>query len=144
MRYVIEMQIISIQPIQFHHIACKQQVICGFGCRALCMMEQDPRKQFQEETPDQEKYNREECARNLVEFCCFKALNSSPWKSTKKLGDKDFSCFTFDMMIAWEYLSAEQEKECQEDQQRGKEMEAKEAEDKSSLFYSDLMPMLVS
>ncbi|GLJ10079.1 hypothetical protein SUGI_0121570 [Cryptomeria japonica] len=125
-------------------LSSRANVVIKRCAEAMCTTAEDLRKQFEEETPEWTKFNREEFARNLLEFCCFKALNSSPWKSTKRLGDRDFSCFTFDMMIAWEYPSAEQEKECsEEDQRRGIEMEAKEAEDESSLFYSDLMPMLV-
>ncbi|KAH9331639.1 hypothetical protein KI387_003747 [Taxus chinensis] len=112
--------------------------------RAFSTTVEELQNQFEEETPASAKSNTEDYARNFLEFCCFKALHSSPWKSTPRLSDRCFSSFKFDMMVAWECPTAEQEKQCEEgQQQREIESEAKEEEDESSLFYSDLMPLLV-
>ncbi|XP_052150342.1 uncharacterized protein LOC127768746 [Oryza glaberrima] len=91
-------------------------------------------------------------SRRLVEFCILQALQVV---TSVDLGDKihdgSLSRFTFDMMLAWETPTPS-------DQQVTMESIAKEREDKkeplganeavmgdeTSLFYSDIMPLLVN
>ncbi|XP_062213839.1 uncharacterized protein LOC133914871 [Phragmites australis] len=91
-------------------------------------------------------------SRRLVEFCCLQALQII---ASHDLGDKisegSLSRFTFDMMLAWETPT-------HSDQQITMESVAKEREDRkeplganeavmgdeTSLFYSDMMPLLVN
>ncbi|GJN09038.1 hypothetical protein PR202_ga27005 [Eleusine coracana subsp. coracana] len=91
-------------------------------------------------------------SRRLVEFCSLQALQII---TSRDLGDKisdgSISRFTFDMMLAWETPTPS-------DQQITMESIAKEREDRkeplgeneavmgddTSLFYSDIMPLLVN
>ncbi|VFQ87167.1 unnamed protein product [Cuscuta campestris] len=45
-------------------------------------------------------------ARNFLEYCCFKALALSV-NVNEYLGDRSFRCLTFDMMVAWEFPTAD-------------------------------------
>ncbi|TMW84706.1 hypothetical protein EJD97_024566 [Solanum chilense] len=84
----------------------------------------------------------------LVEFCCSKALTDVCSKLEEALVDGSFSRITFDMMLAWQMPSSA-------DEERHSECVAKEKEDRKvtcklpreqddiSLFYSDVMPLLV-
>ncbi|XP_047083619.1 uncharacterized protein LOC124694708 [Lolium rigidum] len=91
-------------------------------------------------------------SRRLVEYCSLRALQSL---TSPDLGDTihegSFSRFTFDMMLAWETPTPS-------DQQTTMESISKEREDRkeplvaneavmgddTSLFYSDMMPLLVN
>ncbi|KAM0890090.1 hypothetical protein ACQ4PT_027277 [Festuca glaucescens] len=91
-------------------------------------------------------------SRRLVEYCSLQALQSL---TSPDLGDTihegSFSRFTFDMMLAWETPTPS-------DQQTTMESISKEREDRkeplgpneavmgddTSLFYSDMMPLLVN
>ncbi|XP_047083257.1 uncharacterized protein LOC124694303 [Lolium rigidum] len=91
-------------------------------------------------------------SRRLVEYCSLQALRSL---TSPDLGDTihegSFSRFTFDMMLAWETPTPS-------DQQTTMESISKEREDRkeplganeavmgddTSLFYSDMMPLLVN
>ncbi|XP_055805355.1 uncharacterized protein LOC129874138 [Solanum dulcamara] len=87
-------------------------------------------------------------SRKLVEFCCSKALTDVCSKLEETLVDGSFSRITFDMMLAWQMPSSA-------DEERHSECVAKEKEDRKvtckvpqeqddiSLFYSDVMPLLV-
>ncbi|KAK4715420.1 hypothetical protein R3W88_013758 [Solanum pinnatisectum] len=87
-------------------------------------------------------------SRKLVEFCCSKALTDVCSKLEETLVDGSFSRITFDMMLAWQMPSSA-------DEDRHSECVAKEKEDRKvtckvpreqddiSLFYSDVMPLLV-
>ncbi|XP_049356895.1 uncharacterized protein LOC125821521 [Solanum verrucosum] len=87
-------------------------------------------------------------SRKLVEFCCSKALTDVCSKLEETLVDGTFSRITFDMMLAWQMTSSA-------DEDRHSECVAKEKEDRKitckvpqeqddiSLFYSDVMPLLV-
>ena len=108
------------------------------------------RLQFELEKPDSATGYY---ARNFVEFCCFKMISSSnPY--INQLSDRSFTCLKFDMMLAWQSPSATAEKEedekerseclAKEKQEMSSEIAAKIDDEESSLFYSDLMPMLVS
>uniref|UniRef100_M1B5V6 Uncharacterized protein n=1 Tax=Solanum tuberosum TaxID=4113 RepID=M1B5V6_SOLTU len=87
-------------------------------------------------------------SRKLVEFCCSKALTDVCSKLEETLVNGSFSRITFDMMLAWQMPSSA-------DEDRHSECVAKEKEDRKvtckvpqeqddiSLFYSDVMPLLV-
>ncbi|KAG5603849.1 hypothetical protein H5410_025341 [Solanum commersonii] len=87
-------------------------------------------------------------SRKLVEFCFSKALTDVCSKLEETLVDGSFSRITFDMMLAWQMPSSA-------DEDRHSECVAKEKEDRKvtckvpqeqddiSLFYSDVMPLLV-
>ncbi|WMV28231.1 hypothetical protein MTR67_021616 [Solanum verrucosum] len=87
-------------------------------------------------------------SRKLVEFCCSKALTDVCSKLEETLVDGSFSRITFDMMLAWQMPSSA-------DEDRHSECVAKEKEDRKvtckvpqeqddiSLFYLDVMPLLV-
>ncbi|KAK3148333.1 hypothetical protein QOZ80_3BG0293730 [Eleusine coracana subsp. coracana] len=91
-------------------------------------------------------------SRRLVEFCSLQALQIITSRDLgDKISDRSFSRFTFDMMLAWETPTPS-------DQQITMESIAKEREDRkeplgeneavmgddTSLFYSDIMPLLVN
>ncbi|KAM6546921.1 hypothetical protein CsatB_027657 [Cannabis sativa] len=87
-------------------------------------------------------------SRGLVEYCGGKAVKEFCQKIDQTIGDGSFARFTFDLMLAWELPS-------QAHQQARTENIGKEREDKYmppkatmeqddiSLFYSDIMPLLV-
>ncbi|KAJ4750334.1 ArgH (DUF639) [Rhynchospora pubera] len=95
-------------------------------------------------------------SQRLVEFCSLKALEPLSRNLSEKINNGEFSRFTYDMMLAWEKPSSFP------DEHRRSECIAKENEDKVisgvpannkqnndndddvSLFYSDMMPLLVS
>lgn len=47
-------------------------------------------------------------ARNFLEFCSYQALSVVSGRADY-LSDKEFRCLTFDMMLAWEAPSVENE-----------------------------------
>ncbi|PIA54098.1 hypothetical protein AQUCO_00900577v1 [Aquilegia coerulea] len=97
------------------------------------------------------KFETGDYSRRLVEFCSSKALSNICCDIQEKIADGSFSRFSFDMMLAWAKPNAEDERS-----RTNREGLAKEKEDKKmplraepqpnddvSLFYSDLMPLLV-
>ncbi|KAL0374713.1 UNVERIFIED_CONTAM: hypothetical protein Sradi_3387000 [Sesamum radiatum] len=87
-------------------------------------------------------------SRKLVEFCCSKALMVMCGVIDDTITDGSFSRFTFDMMLAWESPSSEEEEtysECiaKESEEKKVAIATDEQQDDVSLFYSDLMPLLV-
>ncbi|KAF6168996.1 hypothetical protein GIB67_038493 [Kingdonia uniflora] len=90
-------------------------------------------------------------ARKLVEFCGSKALSSICCYLEGKINDGSFSRFTFDMMLAWEKTSSGEEELGSYSEGIAKEnedtkmplREPVEVQDDVSLFYSDVMPLLV-
>ncbi|CAN6321395.1 unnamed protein product [Urochloa humidicola] len=91
-------------------------------------------------------------SRKLVEFCSLQALQIiTSHDIGEKINDGSLGRFTFDMMLAWETPT-------HSDQQITMESKAKEREDRkeplganeavmgdeTSLFYSDIMPLLVN
>lgn len=85
-----------------------------------------------------------EYSRKLVEYCCSKALKHG---TQEAISDSSFSRFTFDMMLAWQMPSSDNEQSFMES--LGKEKEEKKPlqvnppHEDVSLFYSDIMPLLV-
>nr|XP_043611924.1 uncharacterized protein LOC122583604 [Erigeron canadensis] len=89
-------------------------------------------------------------SRKLVEYCSSKVLNEVCRNLEVEINEGDFSRVTFDMMLAWEIPSSI-------DEESHTEYVAKEKEDKGiptpakstneqddiSIFYSDIMPLLV-
>lgn len=61
---------------------------------------EDLQEQFEKEAPasaqEADKY-----ARNLLEYCCFRALSVSA-QVEDHLNDKEFRRLSYDMMLAWE------------------------------------------
>ena len=55
---------------------------------------------FEEEAPSPAR-EPSRYARNLLEYCCFRALAVAT-QVADHLRDKDFRRWTFDMMLAWE------------------------------------------
>ncbi|KAL0346919.1 UNVERIFIED_CONTAM: hypothetical protein Scaly_1707900 [Sesamum calycinum] len=87
-------------------------------------------------------------SRKLVEFCSSKALMVMCGVIDDTITDGSFSRFTFDMMLAWETPSSEEEEsysECiaKESEEKKVAIGTDEQQDDVSLFYSDLMPLLV-
>ncbi|KAJ8434607.1 hypothetical protein Cgig2_025033 [Carnegiea gigantea] len=87
-------------------------------------------------------------SRELVEYCCSKTLRLKPLEPGESVSDSSFSRFTFDMMLAWQMPSSANEESYMEC--LGKEKEEKKlplrvtpAHEDVSLFYSDIMPLLV-
>ncbi|KAG6434092.1 hypothetical protein SASPL_105714 [Salvia splendens] len=89
-------------------------------------------------------------SKKLVEFCCSIALALMCGCGTidETISDGLFSPLTFDMMLAWEMPSSSDEESHSESV--GKEREERKApsvinqlQDDVSLFYTDLMPLLV-
>ncbi|CAA0818754.1 Plant protein of unknown function (DUF639 [Striga hermonthica] len=87
-------------------------------------------------------------SRKLVEFCCSRALMVMCVAIDENITNGTFSRFTFDMMLAWEVPSSADEEsrnECvaKENEEKKVPVVADELHDDVSLFYSDLMPLLV-
>ncbi|XP_008244124.1 PREDICTED: uncharacterized protein LOC103342292 [Prunus mume] len=94
--------------------------------------------------------NNNSYGRKFVEFCSAKVLQTRDICKTieEKIADGSFSRFTFDMMLAWEMpASADEESftECVAKEKEEKKVPAKFSteQDEISLFYSDIMPLLV-
>ncbi|KAK9289941.1 hypothetical protein L1049_008103 [Liquidambar formosana] len=88
-------------------------------------------------------------SRKLVEFCCSKALHFICTNIEAKISDGSYSRFTFDMMLASERPTSDDEESHTECVAKEKE-ESKipitvpsEQDDDIPLFYSDIMPLLV-
>ncbi|KAG5232854.1 hypothetical protein IMY05_013G0060900 [Salix suchowensis] len=88
-------------------------------------------------------------SRKLVEFCCSKALTVECPYIQEKISDGSFSRLTFDMMLAWEMPTSQDEESHMEQVGKGREdrklpANVPEEEDDTPLFYTDLMPLLVN
>ncbi|CAL0322810.1 unnamed protein product [Lupinus luteus] len=88
--------------------------------------------------------------KNLVEFCSGMALSVMCHNIEEKINDGSFSRLTYDMMLAWERPSYYDEHDPEPMETIAKEKEesiavnaVKEQED-IPLFYSDIMPLLVT
>ncbi|KAK1426140.1 hypothetical protein QVD17_14809 [Tagetes erecta] len=79
-------------------------------------------------------------SRKLVEYCALKVLDEMCRSIEQAIDVGSFSRFTFDMMLAWETPSSDDEKSRTE--YVAKEKEDNEQDD-IPLFYSDVMPLLV-
>ncbi|KAM5550386.1 hypothetical protein ABKV19_027519 [Rosa sericea] len=88
-------------------------------------------------------------ARKFIEFCSAKGVSELCQNNIEeKIADGIFSRFTFDMMLAWEIPDSAQEDsftECVAKEKEEKKVVAKfpPEQDDVSLFYTDLMPLLV-
>ncbi|KAK4414834.1 hypothetical protein Salat_2590400 [Sesamum alatum] len=85
-------------------------------------------------------------SRKLVEFCSSKALMVMCGVIDDTITDGSFSRLTFDMMLAWETPSSEEEEsysECIAKESEEKVAVVTDEQQDVSLFYSDLMPLLV-
>ncbi|KAL9379371.1 hypothetical protein Peur_027853 [Populus x canadensis] len=88
-------------------------------------------------------------SRKLVEFCCSKALTVECPYIQEKIIDGSFSRLTFDMMLAWEMPTSQDEESHVEQVGKGREdrklpTNVPEEQDDIPLFYTDLMPLLVN
>ncbi|KAG6751922.1 hypothetical protein NC652_031159 [Populus alba x Populus x berolinensis] len=88
-------------------------------------------------------------SRKLVEFCCSKALTVECPHIQEKIIDGSFSRLTFDMMLAWEMPTSQDEESHMEQVGKGREdrklpENVPEEQDDIPLFYTDLMPLLVN
>ncbi|KAK9951672.1 hypothetical protein M0R45_007108 [Rubus argutus] len=88
-------------------------------------------------------------ARKFVEFCSAKAVSELCQNNIQeKIADGIFTRFTFDMMLAWEMPASDAHSftECMAKEKEDKKLVAKltPEQDDVSLFYSDLMPLLVN
>ncbi|CAK9319728.1 unnamed protein product [Citrullus colocynthis] len=90
-------------------------------------------------------------SRKFVEFCSVKALAVMCQNLEEGIGNGSFSRFSFDMMLAWETPSSEDEESREECVAKGKEEKKKAVaanvppeQDEIPLFYSDIMPLLVN
>ncbi|CAM8983788.1 unnamed protein product [Rhodiola kirilowii] len=98
-------------------------------------------------TSEMENYSRQ-----LIEFCGCKALSVIATNIEEEISDGSFSRFTFNMMLAWETPTSTEEEEEDayiESVAKGKEDMRKPVampspQDDVSLFYSDIMPLLVN
>lgn len=70
-----------------------------FPCRILSLDTEDLQKDFDDEAPSSATQPAR-YARNLLEYCCFKALAIAT--VSDYLPDREFRRLTFDMMLAWE------------------------------------------
>ncbi|KAG6750795.1 hypothetical protein POTOM_045310 [Populus tomentosa] len=88
-------------------------------------------------------------SRKLLEFCCSKALTVECPHIQEKIIDGSFSRLTFDMMLAWEMPTSQDEESYMEQVGKGREdrklpANVPEEQDDIPLFYTDLMPLLVN
>ncbi|KAK6942467.1 Protein of unknown function DUF639 [Dillenia turbinata] len=94
-------------------------------------------------SPDSGNYSKK-----LVEFCSGKVLSDLCCNIEEKIADGSFSRFTFDMMLAWETPNSQVEESHKESVAKEKEdskppERVTQVQDDVSLFYSDIMPLLV-
>ncbi|CAK8542877.1 unnamed protein product [Lathyrus sativus] len=87
--------------------------------------------------------------KNLVEFCGGKALTEMCCKLEEEINNGSFCRLSFDIMLAWERPSYYDDNECLEAEAKEKEEKKKhvkttQEQDDISLFYSDIMPLLVT
>ncbi|KAL5770264.1 hypothetical protein ACOSP7_014418 [Xanthoceras sorbifolium] len=87
-------------------------------------------------------------SRKFVEYCSAKALTDMCQNIEEKISDGLFSRISFDMMVAWEMPSFEDEEAHTETVGKEKEdgqrpLKVSSEQDEISLFYTDLMPLLV-
>ncbi|KAL1545955.1 hypothetical protein AAHA92_22620 [Salvia divinorum] len=87
-------------------------------------------------------------SKKLVEFCCSKALALMCGTIDETISDGSFSRFTFDMMLAWEMPSSSDEEShsesvAKEREERKVPSVINQIQDDVSIFYTDLMPLLV-
>lgn len=68
--------------------------------RILLSSIEELQQQFDHEVSESAKVPAK-YARNLLEYCCFRALGVST-RLTDYLSDKEFRRLTFEMMLAWE------------------------------------------
>lgn len=68
--------------------------------RILLVKPEVLQEQFEAEAPASAK-TKEDYARNLLEYSCFRALSVSA-QAEDHLNDKDFRRLSFDMMLAWD------------------------------------------
>ncbi|KAB2631692.1 hypothetical protein D8674_009211 [Pyrus ussuriensis x Pyrus communis] len=94
--------------------------------------------------------NSNSYGRKFVEFCSAKVMQNCDMCKTieEKIANGSFSRFTFDMMLGWEMpTSADEESftECVAKEKEEKKLPQKclSEQDDISLFYSDLLPLLV-
>ncbi|OMO67879.1 hypothetical protein CCACVL1_20235 [Corchorus capsularis] len=88
-------------------------------------------------------------SRKLVEFCSSKALMKLCENIEERISNASFSRFTYDMMLAWEkpsfvYEQLENESIAKGTEDRKIQVKLSPEQEDSSLFYSDLMPLLVN
>ncbi|XP_050235483.1 uncharacterized protein LOC126684987 [Mercurialis annua] len=88
-------------------------------------------------------------SKKLVEYCSSKAINEECKYIEEKISDGSFSRFTFDAMLAWEMPSSQDEESRMEYGGKSREdrklaANVDEEQEDISLFYSDLMPLLVN
>ncbi|XWS58555.1 hypothetical protein CRYUN_Cryun08bG0044200 [Craigia yunnanensis] len=88
-------------------------------------------------------------SRKLVEFCSLKALIKLCQNIVERICNGSYSRFTYDMMLAWEKPTAvdeESETESIAKEKEDRKIPAKvpPEQDDISLFYLDLMPLLVN
>eukprot|EP00249_Psilotum_nudum_P005558 c18997_g2_i1 orf=1-1674(-) len=81
-------------------------VVIARCSRILLLSSEELQQNFEDDVPDSAKHPSK-YARNLLEYCCFKALAVAT-QVTDYLSNKDFKRLTFDMMLAWEAPSASQ------------------------------------
>ncbi|KAL7618441.1 hypothetical protein Lser_V15G02176 [Lactuca serriola] len=90
-------------------------------------------------------------SRKLMEYCAAKVLNEMCRNLEEAITEGTFNRFTFDMMLAWETPSSSHEESHREYVAKEKEdtreipatVKSTNEQDDISLFYSDIMPLLV-
>eukprot|EP00850_Spirogloea_muscicola_P012469 SM000080S22984 [mRNA] locus=s80:576434:580910:- [translate_table: standard] len=75
-------------------------VVVGQCARVLMLSPEELRAHFEAEAPQAAKHDSR-YARNLLEYCCFRALAVATQVSDH-LKDREFRRWTFDCMLAWE------------------------------------------
>ncbi|KAI7728696.1 hypothetical protein M8C21_019067 [Ambrosia artemisiifolia] len=85
--------------------------------------------------------------RKLVEYCSAKTLYEMCKDVEQTIREGTFSTLTFDMMLAWESPTLDDEQshmECVAKEKEEKTSNPSNKQDDTSLFYSDIMPLLVN
>ncbi|GAU23982.1 hypothetical protein TSUD_327830 [Trifolium subterraneum] len=96
-------------------------------------------------TPDEGNY-----CKNLVEFCSGKALTQMCHNIGEEINNGSFGRLSYDIMLAWErptYYDDDNEHleaEAKEKEEKKSTVKTTQEQDDISLFYSDIMPLLVS
>ncbi|KAJ4979097.1 hypothetical protein NE237_009877 [Protea cynaroides] len=128
-------------------VSCKDSVfygLCYYG-RILNTPVEDLVAEFEEEW----KPGNNDYSRKLVEFCSSKALSIICSNLQENIVNGSFSRLTFDFMLAWERPTSADEESYSESVAKEREdkkvvAEGSQVDDDIPLFYSDIMPLLVS
>ncbi|XP_048235232.1 uncharacterized protein LOC8260741 isoform X2 [Ricinus communis] len=125
----------AISPMPIPQLSPLANSVVARCSKILGVPTQELQHQFDIELPESVK-QLFTYARNLLEFCSYKALNCVVATTPNYLSDKDFRRLTYDMMLAWETPCIEIQSKLETTSPSSRDEDENEDEDGASLFYS--------